>query len=169
VTAASENRYYLFTIMAAIEIRKVTPRSYVGVRRTVKQDGIGPACADILPRVAEWLAAQGSSPAGPPIVVYHAFDARTGEYDAQPGFFVAAPVRGEGDIVGGETAGGEALTTLHVGPYTTLGETWEKVFAHARAIKRNVSKSSWEVYLNTPADVAPADLRTEIYVPLDPI
>jgi effector-binding domain-containing protein len=155
--------------MAGIEIKRIAPRPYVGIRRTVKHDGIGPACSDILPRVAEWLAAKGISPAGPPIVVYHAFDPKTGEFDAQPGFFVAAPVRGEGDITAGETAGGEALTTLHVGPYTTLGETWEKVFAHAAAIKRGVSKSSWEAYLNTPADVPPSELRTEIYVPIDPV
>jgi effector-binding domain-containing protein len=153
---------------AAIEIRKITPRPYVGVRRIVKQDAIGPACSDILPRVAEWLAAKGVSPASPPIVLYHAFDPKTGEFDAQPGFFVAAPMNGEGDITSGETAGGETLTTLHVGPYTTLGETWGNVFAHAEASKRRVSKSSWEVYLNTPADVPPSELRTEIFVPLDP-
>jgi effector-binding domain-containing protein len=153
---------------AAIELRKITPRSYVGIRRTVKQEEIGPACSDILPRVAKWLAAKGLSPAGPPIILYHAFDPKTGEYDAQPGFFVAAPVAGEGDITSGETAGGEALTTLHVGSYATLPETWEKVFAQARAVKRRVSKSSWEVYLNTPADVPASELRTEIYVPVDP-
>jgi effector-binding domain-containing protein len=154
---------------AAIEIRKLTPRPYVGVRRIVKHDGIGPACSDILPRVAEWLAAKGIPPAGPPMVVYHAFDPKTGEFDAQPGFFVAAPVSGEGDITTGETAGGEALTALHVGSYATLGETWGQVFAHAEANKRRVSRSSWEVYLNTPADVPPSGLRTEIYVPLDPL
>jgi effector-binding domain-containing protein len=115
------------------------------------------------------LAAKEISPAGPPIVVYHAFDPKTGEFEAQPGFFVATPVRGEGDVTAGETAGGEALTTLHLGPYATLGQTWEKVFAHAAAIKRPVSKSSWEAYLNTPADVPPSELRTEIFVPIDPV
>jgi effector-binding domain-containing protein len=153
---------------AAIEIRKVTPRAYVGVRRTVKHDGIGPACADILPRLGEWLSAQGVAPAGPPMVVYHSVDMKTGDFDIEPALFVASPVRGEGDIIAGETAGGEALVALHVGPYGTLGETWSKVFARAEALGRRVTKSSWEVYLNTPADVAPAALRTEIYVPLDP-
>src|SRR5690349_8077549 len=128
---------------AAIEIKKIAPRPYVGIRRTVKQEGIGRACADVLPRVAAWLAGKGIAPAGPPIVVYHAFNPKTGEYEAQPGFFVSAPVPGEGDITGGETAGGQALFTVHVGSYATLGETWERVFAHAKSIKRNVSKSSW--------------------------
>jgi effector-binding domain-containing protein len=153
---------------AAIEIRKVAPRPYVGIRRTVKHDGIGPACSDILPRLAEWLGAQGRAPAGPPMVMYHSVDQKTGDFDIQPAFFVAAPVRGEGDITAGETAGGEALHALHVGPYGGLGETWAKVFAHAEALQREVTKSSWEVYLNTPADVPASELRTEIYVPIDP-
>jgi effector-binding domain-containing protein len=153
---------------AAIEIRKITARPYVGIRRTMTHDGIGPACAEIFPRVAQWLAAQGLAPAGPPMVVYHGLNPKTGEFDAQPSFFVAAPVRGEGEITGGETAGGEALCTLHLGPYSSLGETWRTAFAHVQAIERRVTKSSWELYLNTPADVPPEQLRTEIYVPLDP-
>src|SRR5688572_33233073 len=51
----------------AIEVKKVMPRQYVGIRRTVKHDGLGPACAEILSRVAEWLASQGKQPAGGPI------------------------------------------------------------------------------------------------------
>jgi effector-binding domain-containing protein len=158
----------LRSMAAAIETRRITPRPYVGIRKTVKHDGIGPACAEILPRLAEWLAAQGISPAGPPMVVYHSVDRETGDFDLQPAFFVASPVRGAGEITSGETAGGEALFAAHVGSYTTLGETWANLFAHAEAIGRKVTKSSWEVYLNTPADVPPSELRTEIYVPLDP-
>jgi effector-binding domain-containing protein len=153
---------------AAIEIRPITPRRYVGVRRVVKHDGLGPACAEILPRVAAWLQAKGAEPEGPPILVYHSVNQATGDFDAQPAFFVSAPVDGEGDITAGETAGGEALCALHVGPYATLGETWAEVFARAAALHRRVTKSSWEAYLNTPAEVPAAELRTEIFVPIDP-
>ena len=153
---------------AAIEVRSIRPRLYVGVRRIVKHDGIGPACAEILPRLAAWLAAKGSKPDGPPIVVYHSVNQATGDFDAQPAFFVSSPISGEGDITTGETAGGEALFTIHAGPYDKLGETWSQVFARAEAMHRRVTKSSWEAYLNTPAEVPPSELRTEIYVPIDP-
>ena len=152
----------------AIEIKTIAPRPYVGVRRIVKHDGLGPACAEILPRLAAWLGAKGVQPDGPPMIVYHSVDTATGDFDVAPAFFVRAPVASEGDITTGETAGGEALCALHVGPYSTLGETWSAVFARAASLQRPVTKSSWEVYLTTPADVAPADLRTEIYVPIDP-
>jgi AraC family transcriptional regulator len=155
--------------MPAIEIRKITPRAYVGIRRTVKHDGLGPACAEILPRVGAWLAAKGITPDGPPLLVYHSVDRETGDFHIQPGLFVASPVAGEGEIAAGETAGGEALVALHVGPYVQLGEVWAQVFARAEALKRPVTKSSWERYLNTPADVPPAELRTEVIVPIDPV
>jgi effector-binding domain-containing protein len=151
---------------AAIELRKVTPRPYVGVRRIVKHDGIGPACAEIFPRVVAWLATKGINPEGL-AVVYHSVDQATGDFDIQPALFVASPVRGEGELAAGETAGGEALYALHVGPYGTLGETWAQVFARAAALGRPVTKPSWEAYLNTPADVPPEALRTEIFVPID--
>jgi effector-binding domain-containing protein len=153
---------------AAIEIRAITPRRYVGVRRVVKHDGLGPACGELLPRIAAWLAARNVAPEGGPILVYHSVNQTTGDFDVQPAFFVASPIDGEGDITAGETAGGEALVALHVGPYGTLGETWGQVFARAGALQRRVTKSSWEAYLNTPAEVPQAELRTEIVVPVDP-
>lgn len=154
---------------AAIEIKKVTPRPYVGIRRVVKHTGIGPACAEILPRLADWLAAKGVEPEGLPLIVYHSVDQATGDFDVTPALFVPVPVNGEGEIVAGETAAGEALCALHVGPYATLGETWGQVFARAAELGRPVTKSSWERYLNTPADAPPEALRTEIFVPIDPV
>jgi effector-binding domain-containing protein len=100
-------------------------------------------------------------------VVYHSVDQATGDFDIQPALFVASPVGGEGELAAGETAGGEALYALHVGRYGSLGETWGQVFARAAALGRPVTKPSWEAYLNTPADVPPEDLRTEIFVPVD--
>ena len=76
----------------AIEIKKVEPRLYVGIRRTVKRDGLGPACAEILSRVAGWLASQGKKPAGGPIMVYHSVNEATGDFDVQPAYFVGPPI-----------------------------------------------------------------------------
>jgi effector-binding domain-containing protein len=153
---------------AEIEIRKVVPRPYVGIRRVVKHDGLTAACAEVFPQVETWLREKGVRPDGLALV-YHSVNQATGDFDVQPSFFLRAPLAGEGEIAAGETAGGEALYALHLGPYSTLGETWGQVFARAAAMKRAVTKSSWEVYLNTPADAAPVDLRTEIYVPIDPV
>ena len=151
----------------AIEIKQVVPRLYVGIRRTVKRDGLGPACAEILSRVAGWLASKGKQPAGGPIMVYHSINAATGDFEVQPAYFVGPPIMSEGEITIGETAGGDALFAVHAGPYASLDQTWAQLFNYAASIRRKVTRSSWEVYLNTPGDAAEADLRTEIYVPID--
>jgi effector-binding domain-containing protein len=150
----------------AIEIKQVVPRLYVGIRRTVKRDGLGPACAEVLSRVAGWLASKGKQPAGGPIMVYHSINEATGDFLVQPAYFVG-PITGEGEITRGETAGGDVLFAVHAGSYASLGQTWAQLFTYAASIRRPVTRSSWEVYLNTPGDVAEADLRTEIYVPID--
>lgn len=153
--------------MPDIQMKTMVPRPYVGIRRVVKLDGIGPACAEILPRLSQWLAKRGASPVGPPAVVYHAFDATTGAFDMQPAFFLASPLDGEGDVQSGQTAGGEALVAVHVGPYDKLSATWEAVFARAAALGRSVTQSAWESYLDIPGTVDEAKQRTEIVVPLD--
>jgi effector-binding domain-containing protein len=152
---------------AAIEIKKVEPRLYIGIRRTVKRDGLGPACAEVLSRVAGWLASKGKQPAGGPIMVYHSINEATGDFHVQPAYFVGPAIMSEGEITFGETSGGDVLFAVHAGPYASLGETWAQMFNYAATIRRAVTRSSWEVYLNTPADTAEADLRTEIYVPID--
>lgn len=149
-----------------IELRTIAPRTYVGVRRKVDHSGVGPACAEILPRTLQWLIARGVSPDGAPVTIYHSGEG--GMLDIQPGFFVTEAVTGEGDITRGETAGGEALVAVHVGPYQTLGTTWHAVFARAEELGRKVTQASWELYVDDPGAVDAAHLRTEIYVPLDP-
>ena len=150
-----------------IELKSLRARQFVGVRRVVKQDGIGIACADILPRVNQWLRDKGVSPAGPPMTVYHAVDRESGDFDIQPGFFIDGDVEIEEDLSLGETAGGDALACTHVGSYETIGDTWHAVFARVEELGRTVSKSSWEIYIDDPAEVRLDKLRTEIFVPID--
>lgn len=148
--------------------KEIRPRDYVGVRRIVKPDGIGPACAEILPRVGAWLANHRVTPDGQPVTIYHSVDRDTGDFDIQPGFFVVTRAEADGDIATGQTAGGDALSAVHVGPYETLGDTWHALFAKAEALGRAVTKSSWEIYVDDPGAVDPRGLRTQIFVPIDP-
>jgi AraC family transcriptional regulator len=63
---------------------------------------------------------------------------------------------------------GEYASTLHVGPYEQLGDTWARFMgewlpASGRRLGPGVS---YEVYHNTPQDTPKAQLRTEIRIPL---
>jgi AraC family transcriptional regulator len=150
-----------------ILVKRVQARCYVGVRRVVKHDGLGPLCGEVYPRLSALLAERGAAPDGPPAMVYHSVNQQTGDFDVQPILFVKEVVDGAGDIEAGETPAGEALFACHVGPYGKLGETWGAVFARARELGRPVTKRSWEVYVDLPGAVEEANMRTEIYAPID--
>ena len=66
-------------------------------------------------------------------------------------------------------AGGRYARTVHVGPYEQLGDVWarflgEWIPASGNRISNGVS---YEIYMNTPAQVPKQELRTELYVPLE--
>jgi AraC family transcriptional regulator len=57
---------------------------------------------------------------------------------------------------------GRYATTTHVGPYKTLGEAWSGLKRECRAR----GGASYEIYRNTPAQVPPDKLVTELYLPI---
>jgi len=66
--------------------------------------------------------------------------------------------------------GGEFAVTTHQGPYHTLGETYSRLFGQwlPRSGRTSLSAPCHEVYLNDPEGTEPAELLTEIRIPLEP-
>lgn len=64
-------------------------------------------------------------------------------------------------------AGSYACTT-HVGPYTTLGDTWARLMGEwlPRSGHRVGEGESFEIYENNPMNARPEELRTRLCVPL---
>ncbi|MGE6757824.1 AraC family transcriptional regulator [Corallococcus interemptor] len=65
-------------------------------------------------------------------------------------------------------AAGRYASTVHVGPYTELGDVWGRLMGQwlPDSGHRVGEGVSFEIYRNTPMEVPPAELRTELYVPL---
>jgi AraC family transcriptional regulator len=63
---------------------------------------------------------------------------------------------------------GRFVCFTHVGSYETLPAAWQQVTAEikARHLRRRPSPS-YERYLNDPSQVPPAELRTEICIPVE--
>jgi AraC family transcriptional regulator len=63
---------------------------------------------------------------------------------------------------------GRYARMVHVGPYDRLGDAWSRLLGGwlARSGHRAGTGPAYEKYLNTPATAAPAELRTELYLPL---
>jgi AraC family transcriptional regulator len=65
--------------------------------------------------------------------------------------------------------GGDHAMLLHKGPYQNLGPSW--IWFYNEGLQKlgrapDFSAPSFEVYLNTPDEAAPEDLKTELYIPL---
>lgn len=63
---------------------------------------------------------------------------------------------------------GRYAKTTHVGPYTTLADTWSRFMGEwlAKSGHRVGEGSPYEVYRNNPTNAAPEDLRTDLYLPI---
>ena len=65
-------------------------------------------------------------------------------------------------------AAGRYARTTHLGPYTTLGDSWARLMGEwlPRSGERVGAGASYEVYRNNPTNAKPEDLRTDLYLSL---
>ncbi len=122
-------------------------------------DQMGPAFGT----VARFLATHRVPITGPAIAVY---DIGPGAMKAAVGFEVSEWFEGDGDVEPDTVPAGEALSTLHVGPYGELGKAYEVLRAHAGQLGRSLDEGRmWEEYLSEP-EVPPEQTRTRVVWPL---
>ncbi|PKN25319.1 MAG: hypothetical protein CVU65_09200 [Deltaproteobacteria bacterium HGW-Deltaproteobacteria-22] len=81
---------------------------------------------------------------------------------------VDRPVTPEGEVGFRILAGGRTAVFLHQGPYAELHRTYESIYGSwlPTSGEELADAPCYEIYLNTPDNTAPADLRTEICIPL---
>ena len=122
--------------------------------------------------VADRIADLGGTPAGPPYARYHEFGPERA--DVEFGIPVASPVPNlrplaecePGEVGSGELPGGPAAITLHRGSYPGLAAAYDRLRDWIPAQGRAPGNGPWESYVNTPAEVAEDELRTEVIWPL---
>jgi AraC family transcriptional regulator len=88
-------------------------------------------------------------------------------YDA--GITVAVDVPCPEGLMEQVLPGGDYAVILHKGPYDNLQDTWQWIgeIAFPNLNRECRDQPPFECYLNSPADTAPDELLTEIYIPLD--
>jgi AraC family transcriptional regulator len=83
---------------------------------------------------------------------------------------VGEEVKGEGDIGVQTLDGGECAVLTHIGPYTQLGEAYRWLFGAWLPTSGREPRNAppFEVYYNNPSETPPEQVRTDIYLPLEP-
>ena len=95
------------------------------------------------------------------------FDMSEDELVIGAGVPLAEPLAGDGDIEAHCLPGGRALTTLHLGDYAKVGGAWDEVWERAKSLGVSERSGGWDVYTNDPTEVAPKEVETRIYLPLE--
>jgi AraC family transcriptional regulator len=74
----------------------------------------------------------------------------------------------EPPVVHADIAGGDHAVLRHVGPYASMKAAYQWLFGDwlVRSGREAADAPVFEEYLNSPRDTAPADLMTDIYLPL---
>lgn len=112
------------------------------------------------------FAKAGAQMAGNPMAHYLAFDARSVSFEL--GFPVldadVDKLRTAGLSIG-HTPGGRNMTATHIGPYSTVSETYSTMHAAMQAQGVTGSKDMWENYLSPP-EAPPEQIRTDVIWPL---
>ena len=118
------------------------------------------------------LFAQAAQRGGPPKMVGLYYDdpesTPAGELRSDAGLVVPEGVPLPDGLTEVRIPAGRYAKTVHAGPYEQLGDAWSRLMGGwlPSSGERMAEGPSYEVYRNTPMDTAPADLRTELYLPL---
>lgn len=153
---------------AARGVQSVGPLRMAGVRRTCRLSEIGPSMDAAFADAKQQLSQHGLPTDGQPISVYHACNLKTRMFDYSSGFVIAdSAVSIPSEFSSWSIPAMKALCIEHVGSYEHLGNGWSAANQIARYKKMKQSRvGTFELYKNDPKDIAPGDLRTEIYLPL---
>jgi effector-binding domain-containing protein len=75
----------------------------------------------------------------------------------------SVPVNG---VEAGRLPGGKTAMSVHVGPYDTIEEAYNRLTAFVKERDLEPTGICFEYYLNDPGTTPPEELQTEIYFPL---
>ncbi len=158
--------------MSDVEIRDEPRRRTAVIHGSMPMADL-PAFMDrAFPALFGAVAAAGLVPGGAPFSRYFTFgpdliDMETGVTIADVPGMPERVFDGSGDVQPGELPAGQVAVGWHVGPYDTIGATYERLLAWAGEQGREPSGALWEVYVTDPsAEPDPAAWRTQIFVPL---
>jgi len=118
--------------------------------------------------ILNFIDSHGLAEAGAPLSIMRQFSGSNLQFDA------AIPVRGLTDETPREDAGvrigqtysGPVIRVKHVGSYSKLRDTHQKIASYLAALGIERNGDSWESYLSDPTKVAEKDLITYLYYPI---
>jgi effector-binding domain-containing protein len=148
--------------MDDIELNRTVPLATAVMRGMVPMRDLPAFLSHAFAAVADVLARQRVHVTGPPLALYRSVPGDA--VDVEAGFPVAAEVTAEGEVRPSSVPGGDAVETVHIGRYETLGDTYRLMAGWMQRHGRCPAELSWESYLTGPDD--PAGPETLVVWPI---
>lgn len=146
-----------------IETRTLAEQHTAVIRGVVPRDGVGPWIEQAYGELFAYLGQLGVAPSGPPFARY---TFRDDGFGVEAGVPVGRLVPGKGRIEPSTLPGGPVASTLHEGPYDSLGPAYDELTSWIRAQQHTPTGPHWERYLNSPAEEPdPSRWKTEVLIP----
>jgi effector-binding domain-containing protein len=151
--------------MPPFEIRQAPPQAAAIVQVSCPVSEIAAVMGPTFEKVVDAVTRSGGVVTGPAFARYREMSPERVEFDC--GMGVASPYDGEGDVKPAQLGGCEAAYARHVGPYETVGETWNALTDWVHGQGRELQGPGWESYLTDPeAEPDPTKWVTEVWLPL---
>lgn len=148
-----------------IEVRLLTSQPMLSVRQAIRPAELARFISDGLLAANNCLDRQGGTPGGPPFTIYHAVSDQ--QMVVEVGIPTVTILRGDNRVQTGEMYAGKVATTTHVGPYDTLTDAFRDLSSWIAQHGERAAGSPWESYLSDAGQVAPQNVHTQVYWPIE--
>ena len=153
--------------MSEFSLLERAPQPTAVVRSTIAVSDILEFLGGAYAAVMRVLAIQGITPVAEPFAYYRG--APTSTVDIEAGFPIAVPCAPDGEVVPGELPGGTIATGMHIGPYDTMVDTYERLTSWITAQHLVPGEAMWETYMTDPQqEPDPTKWRTQIFWSVSP-
>ncbi|HWR62238.1 MAG TPA: GyrI-like domain-containing protein [Clostridia bacterium] len=114
--------------------------------------------------IMQYLGELGEQPAEAPYTAYYNLDME--HLDVEMGFPVSKQLAGKGDIKVSELPAGKYSECMYKGPYAEMAPVYEAMNGWIAEKGFEATGVAYEVYYNSPEEVAESELLTRIMFPL---
>lgn len=146
------------------ELKEQPEQPVLSTRARSAAENLPQLLGQVFEAVMQYLGELGEAPAGPPFVAYYNMDMK--DLDLEIGFPVLHQLSGKGDIQSSAIPAGKYAACLYTGPYEEMGPAYEGLTKWVEEKGYEPSGISYEFYYNSPMEVPPAELKTQILFPL---
>jgi effector-binding domain-containing protein len=147
-----------------IELKEKDAQPVLAIRKITSMGQLPQEIGMAFGAIMQYLGELGEQPAEAPYTAYYNLDME--HLDVEMGFPVSKHLAGKGEIQFHEIPAGKYSECLYKGPYSDMVPVYEAMNGWIAKNGFEATGISYEVYYNSPAEVAENELLTRIMLPL---